>query len=79
MRTLRRCETLAVCQGSSIGGQVMFRLADVREAGGFALEYPSSEDYDLWVRLLRRGRIETLPLSRSESPPWALLSIIRGL
>lgn len=43
------------------GGQVMFRLAEVLEEGGFALEYPSSEDYDLWVRLLRRGRIETLP------------------
>ena len=43
------------------GGQVMFRLAEVREEGGYALEYPSSEDYDLWVRLLRRGRIETLP------------------
>ncbi|HEX7830874.1 MAG TPA: hypothetical protein VF787_14550, partial [Thermoanaerobaculia bacterium] len=43
------------------GGQVMFRLADVLEEGGFSLEYPSSEDYDLWVRLLRRGRLETLP------------------
>lgn len=43
------------------GGQVMFRLAEVLEEGGYAREYPSSEDYDLWVRLLRRGRIETLP------------------
>jgi glycosyltransferase involved in cell wall biosynthesis len=43
------------------GGQVMFRLADVRQEGGYALAFPSSEDYDLWVRLLRRGRIETLP------------------
>lgn len=43
------------------GGQVMFRLADVREEGGYAVDFPSSEDYDLWVRLLRRGRIETLP------------------
>ena len=43
------------------GGQVMFRLEDVLESGGYALEYPTSEDYDLWVRLLRRGRIETLP------------------
>lgn len=45
------------------GGQVMFRLADVREEGGYALAFPSSEDYDLWVRLLRRGRIETLPFA----------------
>jgi glycosyltransferase involved in cell wall biosynthesis len=43
------------------GGQVMFRLAEVLEEGGYAREYPVSEDYDLWVRLLRRGRIETLP------------------
>jgi len=43
------------------GGQVMFRLADVVEVGGYSSTYPSSEDYDLWVRLLRRGRIETLP------------------
>lgn len=43
------------------GGQVMFRLAEVLEEGGYAPEYPASEDYDLWVRLLRRGRIETLP------------------
>ena len=39
----------------------MFRLSEALEEGGYSLEYPSSEDYDLWVRLLRRGRIETLP------------------
>lgn len=44
------------------GGQVMFRRAEVLAEGGYALEFPSSEDYDLWVRLLRRGRILTLPL-----------------
>jgi len=44
------------------GGQVMFRCAEVVAEGGYACEYPSSEDYDLWVRLLRRGRILTLPL-----------------
>lgn len=43
------------------GGQVMFRRDEVRAEGGFAVEYPSTEDYDLWVRLARRGRIETLP------------------
>jgi GT2 family glycosyltransferase len=45
------------------GGQVMFRLDEVRELGGYAVEYPAREDYDLWVRLLRRGRIETLPFA----------------
>jgi hypothetical protein len=44
------------------GGQVMFRRAEVLEEGGYAVAYPSSEDYDLWVRLLRRGRILSLPL-----------------
>jgi glycosyltransferase involved in cell wall biosynthesis len=43
------------------GGQVMFRRAQVLEEGGYAREYPSTEDYDLWVRLARRGRIDTLP------------------
>jgi glycosyltransferase involved in cell wall biosynthesis len=40
-------------------GQVMFRLAEALEEGGYRLE--PSEDYDLWIRLRRRGRIETLP------------------
>jgi hypothetical protein len=44
------------------GGQVMFRREEVLAEGGYAVEYPSSEDYDLWVRLLRRGRIRSLPL-----------------
>jgi hypothetical protein len=44
------------------GGQVMFRTAIAREEGGFPLQYPSSEDYALWTRLLRRGRIITLPV-----------------
>jgi hypothetical protein len=43
------------------GGQVMFRLAEVLSEGGYNCDYPTSEDYDLWVRLLRRGRIVTLP------------------
>ncbi|MEO8034198.1 MAG: glycosyltransferase family A protein [Acidobacteriota bacterium] len=44
------------------GGQVMFRRSEVLAMGGYSLDYPSSEDYDLWVRLLRRGRILTLPM-----------------
>jgi hypothetical protein len=43
-------------------GQVMFRRDDVLAIGAYDCRYPSSEDYDLWVRLLRRGRIVTLPL-----------------
>lgn len=44
-----------------IGGGPMYRLAEVLEEGGYAREYPISEDFDLFARLLRRGRIETLP------------------
>lgn len=44
------------------GGHVMFRRSEVIAEGAFATEYPSSEDYDLWERLLRRGRIRILPL-----------------
>jgi hypothetical protein len=43
-------------------GQLMYRRDDVLAAGGYSPEFPSSEDYDLWERLLRRGRIHTLPL-----------------
>lgn len=44
------------------GGHVMFRRSPVLALGGYDAAYPSSEDYDLWVRLLRTGRILTLPL-----------------
>jgi GT2 family glycosyltransferase len=44
------------------GGHVMFRRSQVLALGGYDAAYPSSEDYDLWVRLLRTGRILTLPL-----------------
>ena len=42
-------------------GQVMYRRAEVIAEGGYAA-LPYGEDYDLWIRLLRRGRIRTLPL-----------------
>jgi hypothetical protein len=44
------------------GGHVMFRKSQVLALGGYDVGYPASEDYDLWVRLLRTGRILTLPL-----------------
>lgn len=44
------------------GGQVMFRRDEVRALGGYDATFPSSEDYELWSRMLRRGRIVTLPL-----------------
>lgn len=44
------------------GGQVMFRRDDVLAEGGYAEAYAGSEDYDLWVRMLRRGRFVSLPI-----------------
>jgi glycosyltransferase involved in cell wall biosynthesis len=43
-------------------GQVMYRRAEVIAAGGYPAERVVGQDYHLWVRLLRRGRIVTLPL-----------------
>jgi glycosyltransferase involved in cell wall biosynthesis len=40
------------------GGQVMFRNDGTR----YSTEFPSSEDYELWVRLSQCGRIAALPL-----------------
>jgi GT2 family glycosyltransferase len=43
-------------------GQVMYRREDVLAIGGYSLDYPSSEDFELWGRLLQRGRFLSLPL-----------------
>ena len=40
------------------GGQVMFR----NDGSRYSTEYPTSQDYELWVRLSQRGRIVALPL-----------------
>lgn len=49
--------------GNAIGGatQVMFRRDDALAVGGFNESYRVSEDYDLWTRLARRGRVAILP------------------
>ncbi len=43
-------------------GQVMYRKDDVLALGGYSMLYTSSEDFDLWGRLLQRGRIERVPV-----------------
>jgi glycosyltransferase involved in cell wall biosynthesis len=43
-------------------GQVMFRRETVLSLGSYGLEYDFSQDYDLWSRLMRRGRIVVLPM-----------------
>jgi len=59
------------------GGQVMFRRSEVLAEGGYNCDYPSSEDYDLWVRLLRRGRILTLPLIGMKQRQHSAQSIVQ--
>jgi hypothetical protein len=46
-----------------VGGhaQVMYRREQVLAIGGYDEHYSLSEDYDLWTRLARLGRIVTLP------------------
>jgi glycosyltransferase involved in cell wall biosynthesis len=46
-----------------VGGhaQVMFRREAALRAGGYAEEFSTVEDYDLWRRLRRLGRIAILP------------------
>jgi glycosyltransferase involved in cell wall biosynthesis len=48
---------------NAIGGhsQVMFRADVVRGVGGYDEDYSYSQDYDLWARLIGRGRLVILP------------------
>ncbi|HET8537060.1 MAG TPA: glycosyltransferase [Solirubrobacteraceae bacterium] len=41
---------------------VMYRRADALAVGGYAEDLVGSHDYDLWLRLLGRGRIVSLPI-----------------
>jgi GT2 family glycosyltransferase len=43
-------------------GQVMFRRELVQDLGGYRSDYRYSQDYDLWSRLMRRGRFVILPI-----------------
>lgn len=40
---------------------VMMRTDAVREVGGYLSEFPSAEDYALWIRLLSLGNVDTIP------------------
>ncbi|HEX9985506.1 MAG TPA: glycosyltransferase [Thermoanaerobaculia bacterium] len=42
-------------------GQVMFRRSVVQELGGYSEDARWAEDYELWTRMLTRGRIVVLP------------------
>jgi len=49
---------------NAIGGhsQVMFRREAVLEIGGYCHDFDVCVDYELWSRLLRRGRFAVLPI-----------------
>jgi Glycosyl transferase family 2 len=44
-----------------IGGTGMCRAAMLRELGGFSREFRLVNGYELWARLMRRGRVVVLP------------------
>jgi glycosyltransferase involved in cell wall biosynthesis len=44
-------------------GQVMFRRDMVLSLGSYRVEFDYSQDYELWSRLMRRGRMVVLPIS----------------
>lgn len=44
-------------------GQVMFRRDVVLSLGNYRVEFDYSQDYDLWSRLVRHGRVVVLPIN----------------
>jgi cellulose synthase/poly-beta-1,6-N-acetylglucosamine synthase-like glycosyltransferase len=42
-------------------GEVMFRRDAYDRAGGYRSEFRFSQDYDLWLRLIRQGKFATVP------------------
>ncbi|HEX7833815.1 MAG TPA: glycosyltransferase family 2 protein, partial [Thermoanaerobaculia bacterium] len=48
---------------NALGGhsQVMFRRNAIRDLGAYSTEFLCSQDYELWTRVVRRGRIVVLP------------------
>jgi glycosyltransferase involved in cell wall biosynthesis len=69
LRTERRVEPPEVMRhllhfSNALGGhgQVTFRRDVVRAVGGYDERFEASQDYELWTRLERHGRIVTLPI-----------------
>jgi hypothetical protein len=69
--------------GNVVGGhgQVMFRRDAVMQCGGYREEFELSEDYELWARLRRTGRIVILPVigmkHRMHGARWSVLQPAR--
>jgi hypothetical protein len=43
---------------------VMARTTALIEAGGYRPDFPAAEDYDLWLRTARLGKVHNLPEAR---------------
>lgn len=51
-----------LCDGSPLAHPtVMFRRREVLEVGGYRAGFDLAEDYDLWLRLSCKGRLDNLP------------------
>jgi hypothetical protein len=46
---------------TAVSGQVLYRTAVVRSAGGFPTKHPRVHDRDLWLRIARRGPVALEP------------------
>ncbi|MGA0133212.1 MAG: glycosyltransferase family 2 protein [Opitutales bacterium] len=46
---------------ASCSGAAMFRLDHMRQLGGYRVAYGHAEDYDFWLRLTERFKIDNLP------------------
>lgn len=54
-------ELLEARRGPAGHGSAMFRAADYRAAGGYRREFRYAQDWDLWFRLMQRGRFACVP------------------
>ena len=52
---------IAGAEASLFHPAVAFRKAAVKQAGGYRAEYPSAEDFDLFLRLAEIGKLANLP------------------
>ena len=58
-----RLASLFACFHNPIAGhgQVLYRRAAYEAAGGYDPDYNLAEDYDLWTRILRQGKLGVVP------------------
>jgi glycosyltransferase involved in cell wall biosynthesis len=49
---------------------VMYRREEIERVGGYRAAFDGAEDYDLWIRLTREGRIANLPGQLTKYRIW---------